>query len=127
MLDDPVPRVAAHAGACLCNCCEKLEQDSLQPYLHAIISKGYSFLIDEKVSNIMKESILSGLGSLINAAKGLPIPYVEPMMNILLPGLPKMRHVQFRQIRGQTLECISILIASGGPELFRPYMNAIVL
>lgn len=44
MLDDPVPRVVAHAGAAITNFVEGMTDLEIEPYLNKLLTKCFSIL-----------------------------------------------------------------------------------
>lgn len=86
MLNDPVPRVQAHACACLNNFLEGCSEEIAQIYISALAEKFY-VLIQNGIS-IIKENAVTALASLAEASKKYFEPYFDECIRFLISLLP---------------------------------------
>jgi hypothetical protein len=81
MLDDPIPRVQAHACAALTNFFEGTSEDIIVNYMATILPKLFN-LIQTGIS-IIKENAVTALASLAEAAKEKFSAYFDQCLQFL--------------------------------------------
>ena len=124
MLDDPVPRVQAHACAALTNFFEGTSEEVAQQYIAATIPK-LSNLIQNGIT-IIKENAVTALASLAEAAKESFNPFFEEALKFLCGYLAAFNEPHYKQFKGQVIESITIIAASVGLDMFRPHAPLVI-
>lgn len=119
-LDDPVPRVVSHAAAALTNFIEGFEEQDANIYLKDLLLKLLS-LIDSGCS-IVKENCMTAIASTAEAAKQFFNPYFNDIIPILFRVFNTYHGKQYRQLRGQTIECITLIAHTVEKSIFLPHL-----
>ena len=117
-LDDSVPRVQAHACACITNFCENATKDMLFPHLQ-IMSPKLGQLIQNGIS-ITKEGATSALGKFVEKIGEGFIPHFTETIQFLITNLTQFSTPEYKQFRGQAIETMTIICTAVGMETFRP-------
>lgn len=123
-MDDPVPRVVAHACASSTNFLENCQDKHLQPHIDALYKK-ITAIIDGSTSYV-KENALSALSALSVGAPDLFTPYYNVTMEVLLKILVQVNDPIYKRLRGNSIECISIISQHVGMESFMPYADRLI-
>jgi hypothetical protein len=123
-MDDPVPRVVGHACASATNFLENCQESHLKPHMD-ILFKKITGIID-KASSYVKENALSALSALSVGAPDLFKPYYETTMEVLLKILVEVNNPIYKRLRGNSIECISIISQQVGVERFLPYADRLI-
>ncbi|EGR31191.1 hypothetical protein IMG5_116170 [Ichthyophthirius multifiliis] len=122
-LDDPVPRVASHAAAALTNFVEGFTEQDVQPYLQVTLEK--LFALVNSGCSIVKENCMTAIASTAEAAKEHFHAYFDISMPILFKVFDAYKGKEYKQLRGQTIECITLIAHSVSKEKFLPYLDQI--
>lgn len=123
-MDDSVPRVVAHACASATNFIENCQQPHIQPLFDAFYTKLYSII--DLASSFVKENALSALSALSVGAPELFTPYYDNTMETLLKILNQINAPAFKRLRGNAIECISIMTQEVGLEKFEKFAEIMV-
>ena len=97
-LDDDVPRVQAHACACITNFCESATKEMLIPHLQVISAK-FGQLIPNGLS-ITKEGATTALGTYVEKIGEDFIPYFAETVRFLITNLNEFATPEYKQFRG---------------------------
>jgi len=124
VLDDPVPRVQAHACAALTNFFEGSDENMIVNYVQSIMPKLCS-LIQVGIS-IIKENAVTALASLAEAAKEQFSQFYDQCLGFLCQYLQGFNEPQYKQFKGQVIEAVTIISASVGLEKFRPHSQVVI-
>jgi hypothetical protein len=92
----------------------------IEPLLKDILVE--SFLHLQKSISIVKENAVSTIAAAAEAAKIYFHPFFNEAMPILFNVLQQHPGVAYRQLRGQTIECITLIAHGVTKELFLPYL-----
>lgn len=122
-LDDPVPRVVSHAAAAMTNFIEGFSDDEINPYLKDILLKLFS-LVNNGCS-IVKENCMTAIASTAEAAKHQFHPYFNDIMPVLFNIFTQYPGKEYKQLRGQTIECITLIAHSVEKSVFLPHLQDI--
>ena len=121
---DKVPRVVAHTCACATNFIENCEEKHLQPIFDQLY--GTIAAIIDQASSFVKENALNALSALCVGAPDLFSPRYTPTMEVLLKILEQVNNPNFKKLRGNSIECISIISQEIGYETFAPFAERLV-
>lgn len=122
-LEDPVPRVASHAAAALTNFSEGLSDDEMTPYLPTALKS--LFALVENGCSVVKENCMTAIASTAEAAKHKFHPYFNDIIPLLFNIFSKYPGKEYKQLRGQTIECITIIAHSVDKAVFLPHLAGI--
>jgi hypothetical protein len=117
-LQDPVNRVISHAGAALTNFLEGMTYDQVMPTMDKLVE-----LLLHLCSNgisVVKESAMSSLASLAELAESQFIKYYEPCVKIIFDIFEKYTTKEYKQLKGQSIETLTMIASAVGKDIFRP-------
>ena len=123
-MNDPVPRVVAHSCACATNFIENCKDSHLSPHFETIYNKVASII--DTGSCFVKENALNVLSALCVGAPDLFFPYYKVTMEVLLRILTQINDATYKKMRGNAIECISIISNQIGLETFLPYAESMI-
>ena len=123
-MDDPVPRVVGHACASSTNFLENCKDEHLKPHVELLYTKITGII--NRASSFVKENALSALSALSVGAPELFIPYYEVTMEVLLKILTQINDSIYKRLRGNSIECISIISQQVGIERFMPFADRLI-
>jgi importin-5 len=115
-LNDSVPRVVAHAFAALTNFLEGCKRphiinrikEILEPSLYAI----------RNCISIIKENAMSTISALAEAANNELKSYWEETAGIVFEILKNATQPEYKQLRGQAIECLTLIGSAVGRDEF---------
>ncbi|XP_065207829.1 importin-5 [Planococcus citri] len=125
LLDDNLnPRVQAHAGAALVNFAEDCPKHILVQYLEgmmlkleAILNAKFTELV-EKGTKLVLEQVVTTIASVADTAEEQFVAFYDRL-------IPKLKYIidnavtaELRQLRGKTLECVSLIGLAVGHDKF---------
>ena len=123
-IDDSVPRVQSHACAALTNFLEHVSTDIamevspiLLPKLIKIIREGIS---------LSKENAMTCISSIAESAKQQFALYYNELIPFLFACVQQFSAREYHQLRGQTIECLTILMDSGERTAFSKYLQTLI-
>lgn len=123
---DPVPRVVSHSAAALTNFLEGMKIEQISAHLDTLVR----LLLNHSVTGIslVKESALSAISSTVEIAKELYQPYLNDTLQILFGYYSDARYnpKEYKQLKGQTIETLTIIASSVGSELFKPAAGQLI-
>ncbi|EAR88916.3 importin protein (macronuclear) [Tetrahymena thermophila SB210] len=122
-LDDPVPRVVSHAAAALTNFVEGFSDDDITPYLQQTLQK--LFTLVNTGCSIVKENCMTAIASTAESAKAKFHDYFNECIPILFNVFETYTSKEYKQLRGQTIECITLIAHSINKEVFLPHLQKI--
>lgn len=123
-MQDKVPRVMAHACASSTNFLENCLANHLQPHFDTLY-KTITGIIDT-ASSYVKENALAALSALSVGTPELFTPYYDATMEVLLRILIQVNDPIYKRLRGNSIECISIMSQHVGVERFLPYAERLI-
>jgi len=110
------PRVQGHAAAAVINFCEAATSTLLAPHIRPLLEKLYSLFMGGKV--LVQEQVVTAVAAIADAAKGTFIEYYDIFMPVLKGVLSTANDKEHRNLRGKTMECISLIGGAVGKEKF---------
>ena len=123
-LQDPVPRVAAHACAAITNFMEHLNPplgtqytQVFVPYLTQNLSSPVSLVV---------ENTCTCLAAIASSIKEDFRPYYLALLQTLLPLFDKYNQDIYKMLLGKLVECVTLMSKSVGKQVFHPYAEKIV-
>jgi hypothetical protein len=123
---DPVPRVVSHSAAALTNFLEGMKFEQIAGHLDLLMK----LLLHHAVNGIslVKESALSAISSTVEISKEHFQPYLERTLEILFGyyQAEQFQGKQYKQLKGQAIETMTIIASSVGPDTFRPAANNLI-
>jgi len=123
-IDDPVPRVLSHSFAGMTNFLEHCPQDQVVKIMDTLYERLIYHL--QNGSSFVKENVLAALAALSEGAQEEFAKYYRQTMNIMIDILRNFSKKEYKQIRGQSIECITIMSATMGKEAFSEFQDVIV-
>ena len=123
-VDDPVPRVLSHAFAGLTNFLEHCPEQEVLKVLDELYQKLIFHLTNG--SSFVKENALAALSALSEGAGQNFLKYYDPTMNMMIEILKNATKNEYKQIRGQSIECVTIMSATMGIENFARFQDVII-
>ncbi|CAD6185409.1 unnamed protein product [Caenorhabditis auriculariae] len=118
------PRVAAHAAAALINFCEECPQNVMSGYLPTImqsLEKTLAATLDGLQNSKNKhivEQVVTAIASVAEAAQEQFKSYYFRLMPPLVYVLDNSNVDEYKELRGKTIECISLIGTAVGKEMF---------
>ena len=119
LLEDPVPRVQSHAAAAITNFVEQMDEEVIKPYLPNILDKSTKLL--QSSISIVKETVLAALAATSEACKNQLHPYYNGLMELLFTIMSTHTTNEYKQLRGQVVESMTLMAHSVGNEKFSAY------
>ena len=114
--DDDTPRVLAHVLAALTNFLEGSNKSGVDGYIASILEPCL-ILIDTGIS-LVKESAISAIAALAEASRGDFVPYWQKTADIICNVLKNVNQCEYKQLRGQAIECLTIMGEAVGKDEF---------
>lgn len=117
--NDPVPRVISHSAAALTNFLEGMKFEQIAGQFDLLVN----LLLHHSVNGIslIQESALSALSSTVEIAKEKYEPYLNKTLEIMFSfySVEKYKAKQYKQLKGQAIETMTIIATSVGAEMFK--------
>ena len=117
------PRVTSHILACLTNFVEGTE-DGFQAYLEQVVTLSVQLL--QNGISIVKENAMSVLAASAEASKEGFTPYFTQLMPILFKVFDTHTTKEYKQLKGQTIEAITLIANAVKKEVFAPCLDATI-
>ena len=116
---DPVPRVSAHLMAGLTNFIEGVEKKVLTPeYIKTITEK--AFHLAQTGISLQKENAIGVISAVVEVAKEEVKPFYRDYYNILVNIMRTHLADEYKQLRGEIVETLSLLASAVGWDIFAP-------
>lgn len=125
MLSDPVPRVVAHCLASLTNFLENSTKEQLAPHFQLLYTKMIGWLTEGIC--FVKEAALSAISALCEGAPELFEQAVDPLMEIIFNILKNANAGIYKVLKGNAVECATILCKYTKPERFEKYATPLII
>lgn len=123
-MNDTVPRVVAHSCASSTNFLENCQTNHLEPHFEKLYST-ITRIIDS-ASSYVKENALAALSALAVGTPELFSPYYDSTMEVLLKILVQINDPIYKRLRGNSIECISIISQHVGVDRFLPFADRLI-
>jgi hypothetical protein len=123
-MEDPEPRVQAHAAAALVNFCEEVDKAVLDPYLDPLFERLLVLLNISKT--YVQEQAITTIATVADSAEDKFIKYHGAIMPLLLNILRQATAKQYRLLRGKAMECASLIALAVGKEVFAPFVQEFI-
>lgn len=123
-LEDPIPRVKAHCLAAMTNFLEFSQNSQIENTFDHIYNKIMNIMISGITYE--KENSMSALASLSESSPLLFNKYYEQSMKTLLEIMSSPNKKEFKQLRGQSIEALTIISESVEVEKFEPYVPMLI-
>lgn len=124
VMEDPEPRVQAHAAAALVNFCEEVDKAVLDPYLDPLFERLLVLLNISKT--YVQEQAITTIATVADSAEDKFIKYHGAIMPLLLNILRQATAKQYRLLRGKAMECASLIALAVGKEVFAPFVQEFI-
>ncbi|KAF8952312.1 armadillo-type protein [Flammula alnicola] len=129
-LEDPEPRVHAHAASALINFCEGVERDTLLPYLDPIVERLLKLLNPPgdhmQVRRYVQEQAITTLAMVADASEVTFAKHYPTIMPLLLSVLRNADGPDYRKLRVKAMECAGLIAIAVGPDVFRPDSTTLI-
>mmetsp|Transcript_30368 Transcript_30368/g.86919 ORF Transcript_30368/g.86919 Transcript_30368/m.86919 type:complete len:1132 (-) Transcript_30368:221-3616(-) len=116
-IDDPNIRVATAAVSAFCALGEELDSDALEPQMDDLLQRLFN-LLHRGESMALREHCLSGIAVIAEASEDNFTPYYSHVMPMLKEVITKCTKEEERSLHGKAFECISLIGAVVGKEIF---------
>ena len=123
-LDDPIPRVKAHCLAAMTNFLEYSSNEQIEHVFDHVYNKVMNIMISGITYE--KENSMSALASLSESSPLLFNKYYDQSMKTLLEIMGTQNKKEFKQLRGQSIEAMTIISEAVKIEQFEPYVPLII-
>mmetsp|Transcript_71880 Transcript_71880/g.83546 ORF Transcript_71880/g.83546 Transcript_71880/m.83546 type:complete len:1110 (+) Transcript_71880:60-3389(+) len=123
-LDDPVPRVQSHVLAALSNFMEGLPKDIIKNYTQAVLKAVYPYT--QKGISLVRENALATIAATAESSYEYFCPYFEEAAPMVCEILKTETKPEYKQLRGQCVECLTLMVAAVGKEYFRKYSTEVI-
>ncbi|CAD8079878.1 unnamed protein product [Paramecium primaurelia] len=120
---EDVPRVNSHILAALTNFVEGTEK-GIEAYLPNLIQLSIKFL--NTGISIEKENAISVIAATAESSKLFFIPYVNELLPLLFQIFSTHQTKQYRQLKGQAIETITLIASAVGEQVFLPFLEQTV-
>ncbi|PPQ74728.1 hypothetical protein CVT26_005110 [Gymnopilus dilepis] len=129
-LEDPEPRVHAHAASALINFCEAVERETLLPYLDPIVERLLRLLNPngdgQNTKRYVQEQAITTLAMVADASEATFAKHYPTIMPLLLNVLRNADGPGFGKLRVKAMECAGLIAIAVGPEVFRPDAKTLI-
>lgn len=122
-LEDTVPRVRAHCLAALTNFLEFSNTSQIEGMFDHIYTKILHLLLSGITYE--RENSMSALASLSESSPDIFVKYYDQTMKILLEVLSMPNKKDFKQLRGQSIEALTIISEQVPVAMFSPYIGVL--
>ncbi|CAB3408857.1 unnamed protein product [Caenorhabditis bovis] len=118
-----VARVCSHAASALINFCEECPKSVIAQYIDLLVEKLQAALsnlfcrLNEKPYRLIVENVITALASVAESAEDLFKRYFETLVPKLVQVLMVVE--EWKELRGKTIECISLIGYAVGKDVFR--------
>ena len=123
-LSDNVPRVLSHVLAAITNFLEGLDKELIKGYLESILNAIFPFV--QQGISLVRENALSAIAAAAESAREYYRPYFEKSVPIIYEIMKTHTQPEYKQLRGQCIECITLMGFSVGKELFMKCASDII-
>ena len=124
MLTDPIPRVLSHVCAALTNFFEHLNSSISLPLIPSLLPRLICF-VKEEIS-IVKENALTCISALAESSGSNFVEYSTPVITFLFDLIEKVNSMRLKRLRGQAIECLSIISSSICKDNFKNYLEKFI-
>ncbi|KAF4620299.1 hypothetical protein D9613_001261 [Agrocybe pediades] len=129
VLEDPEPRVHAHAASALINFCEGVERVALLPYLGPIVEH-FKLLNPPQEAAIarryMQEQAITTLAMVAAASEVTFAKHYPTIMPLLLKVLQNAEDSEYRKLSVKAMECAGLIDIAVGPDVFKQDSQTLV-
>lgn len=115
--------MSSHILAALTNFVEGTEK-GIETYLQNLIRFSVNFL--QTGISIVKENAMSVIAATAESSKQAFVPYVPELMPLLFKLFETHQDKSYRQLKGQTIETITLIASAVGAEVFQPYLEVTI-
>ena len=130
-MEDPSPRVQAHAACAMVNFASIEEDPSdsqaqkiLQPYLGILVGKLLQLL--QSPHKMVQEGSLTAMASIADSAQDAFENYYATVVPILMQIMTQTQGEDTRVLRSRAVECLSLVAMAVGKDRFRPDAEAVM-
>jgi len=130
-MEDPSPRVQAHATCAMVNFAsidedpsDSQAQQILQPYLGTLVGKLLQLL--QSPHKMVQEGSLTAMASIADSARDAFENYYSTVVPILMQIMTQTQGEDTRLLRSRAVECISLVAMAVGKDRFRPDAEAVM-
>lgn len=123
-LNENTPRVLSHVLAALTNFLEGLSTDLITNYLEVVLNAIFPF-VSQGIS-LVRENALSAVAAAAESARENYRPYFEKSVPIVFDIMKTHTQKEYKQLRGQCIESITLMGFSVGKEYFKKFAGDIV-
>lgn len=121
---DPNPRVLSHSMAALINFLENCQRPQVEKYFDTIYQR-IVYNLEHGICYV-KEICLSTLSALCEGSEDLFLPHYDQSIKLLFSVLACGAKPEFKQLKGNAIECVTIIAKVAGKERMMPYAPQII-
>jgi len=115
-MQDPVPKIQAHAATCIVNFTDNIDKELLEPYMDTLLSNLLQLLQSSR--RFVQEQALTAISALVDCADHLFIKYYDHFMPFLKQILREAKQKNERLLRARAIECVSLIGVAVGKTHF---------
>lgn len=124
LLDDPVPRVVAHALASLTNFLENSTKDQVAPFLEVLYTKLFHWILNG--SSFVKEAGFSAMSGLFEGVSELLLPQLQNIMTVVFAVIQKSEGNLLKVLKGNAIECGTIICKYAPRDSIEVYSEPLI-
>ncbi|GJJ16311.1 hypothetical protein Clacol_010608 [Clathrus columnatus] len=117
-LEDPEPRVHAHAASAFINVCEGVERQHMLPYLDAIIHRLLAMLQPTSRGWVQEQAVTT-LAMVADVSEDTFRSYYSSIMPLMLNVLRNAHGPEHHKLRCKAMECAGLIAIAVGRDTFR--------
>lgn len=124
LLKDPIPRVVSHSAAALTNFLEGMDYKVIEPQLDELME----LLVAHSATGIslVKESCLSTISTVAEVSLQAFSKYFDKTIQLLFSVFQTHQGKEYKQLKGQAIETLTIIASSVGAEIFKPAAEKLI-
>lgn len=123
-LESRESRVATHAAAAFVNFFEQADEETIAPFLDALLEKLLHLL--GRPQRYLQEQAVTTIATIADAANTHFVKYYAVIMPMLLNVLREAEGEDCRLLRGKAMECASLIALAVGAETFAPQAGEMI-
>ena len=123
-LNESVPRVLSHVLAALTNVLEGLPTDLTKNYIETVLNTVFPYT--QQGISLVRENALSTISAIAESARHHYQPYFEKSVPIIYEIMKTHNQPEYKQLRGQCIECITVMGTAVGKDYFKRFASEIV-
>lgn len=115
-MDDPLPKVKAHAATAIVNFVEECDNQFIEPYMNQMLFRLLGLL--KSGHRYCQEQSLSAISAVADCAEKLFMQYYHDFVPLLKQILLQANGKDDKQLKARAIECVSLIGVAVGKDVF---------